>query len=359
MVMVGAFMRPETRLLENPRWEAFMRFEKALGLLQLARKLAGSAEGLTIDEMAAEASVDRRTAERMRDALWGLFPQMEEFPEGRSKRFRITGGLDGFMQAPTADELAELEAAIRVRSKSSGSERAALLRSLKDKIGSALKGSSKTRIAPDFEALISAEAEVMQAGPRPIAKPEMIALLRDALKSGVVCHFDYPAPGGGAPYERCVRPYGILYGDAHYLVGPEDGKERPMLWRVDRMGEIEFGEAFPGPPKDFDLKAFAENSFGVFQEPAQDVVWRFSPAVAADARLFQFHPRQTIEDQPDGSIIVRFRAGGLLEMTRHLFSWGDAVDILEPPRLREMMVAALETGLKHHGAARPVARREE
>jgi predicted DNA-binding transcriptional regulator YafY len=325
-----------------------MRLEKALGLLQLARTLAGSAEGLTIDEMATEAGVDRRTAERMRDALIVLFPQTEEIQEGRSKRFRIPGGLDGFMQAPTADELAELEAAIRVRARSGGAERSALLRSLRDKIASALKGPSKRRIAPDLEALVSAEAEVMQAGPRPLTKPQAIASLREALKSRVVCHFDYPAPGEGKPYQRCVRPYGILYGDAYYLVGPEEGKDWPMLWRVDRMGELEFGDSFPGPPKSFDLQAFAENSFGVFQEAPENVVWRFSAAVAADARLFQFHPQQTLEDRPDGSLIVRFRAGGLLEMTRHLFIWGAAVEILEPPRLRAMMVAALENSLRHH-----------
>jgi predicted DNA-binding transcriptional regulator YafY len=181
---------PRKRLLDIPGGEGVMRLEKALGLLQLARKLAGSAEGLTIDEMAAWAGVDRRTAERMRDALIVLFPQTEEIQDGRSKRFRIPGGLDGFMQAPSADELAELEAAIRVRARSGGAERAALLRSLGDKIASALKGPSKRRIAPDLEAVVRAEAEVMQAGPRPMAKPEAIAILREALKSGVVCHFD-------------------------------------------------------------------------------------------------------------------------------------------------------------------------
>ncbi len=33
---------------------------------------------------------------------------------------------------------------------------------------------------------------------------------------------------------------------------------------------------------------------------------------------------------PDGSIPVRFRAGGALEMPWHLYSWGHAVDVLEP-----------------------------
>ncbi|MGW8788751.1 hypothetical protein, partial [Heyndrickxia sporothermodurans] len=85
-----------------------MRWEKSSQLIALGRTLAGCSEGLTLDEMARSAGVDRRTAERMRDALRELFPQMEEVADGRSKRFRIPGGLDGFLQSPTADELAEL-----------------------------------------------------------------------------------------------------------------------------------------------------------------------------------------------------------------------------------------------------------
>ena len=46
-----------------------MRHEKAQSLLHLARVLAGSAEGLTLDEMAEVAGTGRRTVERMRDAL--------------------------------------------------------------------------------------------------------------------------------------------------------------------------------------------------------------------------------------------------------------------------------------------------
>ena len=46
-----------------------MRHEKAARLLELARRLAASAEGLTLDEMASALQVSRRTVERMRDAV--------------------------------------------------------------------------------------------------------------------------------------------------------------------------------------------------------------------------------------------------------------------------------------------------
>ena len=92
---------------------ASMRWEKTAVLLHLARALAGSSEGLTLDEMARSAGVERRTAERMRDSLALLFPQLEDVVDGRGKRFRIPGGLDGFLQVPAADELAELSLAAR------------------------------------------------------------------------------------------------------------------------------------------------------------------------------------------------------------------------------------------------------
>lgn len=44
-----------------------------------------------------------------------------------------------------------------------------------------------------------------------------------------------------------------------------------------------------------------------------------------------------MEDQPDGSLIVRFRAGGALEMSWHLFTWGSDVEVLEPAKLRKLL----------------------
>jgi predicted DNA-binding transcriptional regulator YafY len=47
-----------------------------------------------------------------------------------------------------------------------------------------------------------------------------------------------------------------------------------------------------------------------------------------------------VEDQPDGSLIVRFSASGHLEMCWHLYLWGDQVEVpLAPERLRDMVHA--------------------
>jgi predicted DNA-binding transcriptional regulator YafY len=43
-----------------------------------------------------------------------------------------------------------------------------------------------------------------------------------------------------------------------------------------------------------------------------------------------------MEDREDGSLTVRFRAGGDLEMAWHLYCWGDQVEVLAPQRLIDM-----------------------
>ena len=42
-----------------------------------------------------------------------------------------------------------------------------------------------------------------------------------------------------------------------------------------------------------------------------------------------------LSDEPDGSLTVRFRAGGFLEIAHHLMTWGPDVTILAPQALKD------------------------
>ena len=57
-----------------------------------------------------------------------------------------------------------------------------------------------------------------------------------------------------------------------------------MLFRLDQIFGLEILDEPGAPPPDFDLKAFAEQSFGVFQEPPEEIVLSFAPEAAPDAR---------------------------------------------------------------------------
>jgi predicted DNA-binding transcriptional regulator YafY len=327
-----------------------MRHLKALSLLELGRRLAGSAEGLTLDEMAAAAAVDRRTAERMRDRLFDLFPQMEVIADPPTKRFRIPGGLDGFMQTPNADELAALGAAAAELEALGSTVRAAALRGLERKILAALKASTRRRMAPDLEALLQAEAIAIHAGPRPFEDDQVLGAVREAIKAGRGLRFRYE--GGSAPGRvREVVPYGLLFGRSNYLIAAEGEGGAPRNWRLDRIQGIALTEKRALKPEGFSLQAYADQSFGIYQDDPEDVVLLIAPAAAQSAKRWRFHVGQTVHDRPDGAVEVRFRASGMRELAWHLFTWGGDITILSPDRLRWLLVDQLHQAMARHGTA--------
>ncbi|HEY5107676.1 MAG TPA: WYL domain-containing protein [Caulobacteraceae bacterium] len=323
-----------------------MRHDKATRLLALARLLAGTAEGLTLDEMAGAIGVGRRTAERLRDAVRQLFPHLEEVDDPPTRRFRIPGGLDGVFQSPDADELAALRGAAEMLAASGANVRADALRVLEAKILASVRGSARRRIAPDMEALVQAETIAVHAGPRPFEDAAVLGATRAAIKAMSTLRFRYH--GGREPGRmRDVAPCGIFFGRSNYLVAAE-GDGDPRSWRFDRMSEVEVVDRPAPPPAGFSLADYADESFGVFHGPLEDVVLRIAAARAADACAWRFHSHQRVEAQDDGSVRVSFRAGGMVELAWHLFTWGDAVEILAPGSLRELMVAELERALARH-----------
>ena len=105
------------------------------------------------------------------------------------------------------------------------------------------------------------------------------------------------------------------------------------------------------PPEGFDLAAFANRSFGIYQDGVEDVVLTILPGSAAEARVWRFHPTQTLSDNPDGSVTVRFSASGMRELAWHLFTWGSDVRIEAPARLKSAMAEALEAARQAHETA--------
>ncbi len=320
-------------------------------VIDLARRLAASAEGLSLDEMARDMGVSRRTAERMRDAVFMLFPTVEEVSDPPSKRWRIRGGLSAFEQAPTATEMLELTKAATALRAAGEPARAAALEALERKLKAAMRSTTLNRMAPDLEALVRAETIAVQAGPRPSADEAMLTAIRGAILAQQPLGFTYSRPGA-EPRRRSVAPCGVMFGRANYLVAADRETGRIQTFRLDRMSHVAAQEGVAIPPPDFDLNVFASQSFGIYQDEIEEVVLRIAPEGAAEARGWRWHPTQTFEDQPDGSVVVRFRASGMRELAWHLFTWGEQAVILAPERLKAVMAGELAAAGRALDAAR-------
>ena len=319
-------------------------------LLRLAVDMAGTRQGLSLVDIANRAGVSRRTAERLLAVLKAAFPAIQSVPgEGRSLRWCLPHGHLSPFLAPTAVELAELDSAAgRLRGEGAPPERAAALEGLAARVCAAMRASALRRAAPDVEALMEAEGTAARPGTRPVLADGLLAMIREAVLSCRELDVTY-ARRGAEPIIRRLWPLGVLHGSLPYLVGSVVGTPGdPTLFRLDRVRAVAMrAEPFVRDPA-FDLATWAERSFGVFQGEPDEVVLRFSADVADDARAWRFHGTQTMEDLPNGQLIVRLIACGRREMIHHLATWGEHVEVLEPAGLRRELAKWAGDLARHH-----------
>lgn len=325
-----------------------MRYDPSQRLLRLALMLAGTRLGLTLDEMAEEVGVGRRTAERLRDALTGIFPRMTfEDDESRVRRWRLPASALAGVADVRAEAVAAVEGAARVSDSTGDVDRAGLLREAATALRALMRPVALRRAEPDIAALMEAEGTAMRPGPRPKIAPGILPTLRRAILGMQLVVVRYRAKGAEGVVARVLCPYGILHGGRGWLVAHVENLPEMRLWRLDRIETADLVDR-GFKRENFDLHEYAAQSFGVFQEEPMNVVLRFDPEAADDALGWNFHASQTMVQEADGSVIVRFRAAGMRELCWHLFTWGTAMTVVTPTELRLQLGELASMAGAHH-----------
>ncbi|MGN1063656.1 MAG: helix-turn-helix transcriptional regulator [Alphaproteobacteria bacterium] len=311
-----------------------MSYEKTENLLDLAIWMQSSRDGVAIRDIMDRFDVSRRTAERMRDLILYRFPQAEEaVSDDRKKRWYIPQGTLKDLIQFTAEDLSCLHIAKEALIKSHLADKATLLEGIIEKIKASIKHETYRRIEPDAEELMRAEGIACRPGPKIQIAPDIIRPLREAILSCHQVKIRYFNKNSKKTGVNVVDPYGFLYGDRnHYLVAHHsdgyfgDAAHNFILTNIRSVDILPDTFVFP---KDFSLKKYAEKSFGVFQEEPAEVEWLFDAETAEEASHYLFHPTQTMTKNKDGTLTVKFTAGGRVEMDWHLYTWGNHVKVIK------------------------------
>jgi predicted DNA-binding transcriptional regulator YafY len=284
-------------------------------VLVLAQELSRSSEGLTMAEMMKFTERSRRTVERMLDTLVELGLETEtaqaETDHHLLKRWRLTNPLPAPLVALEEDERLALEGVAVTMPE--GPARRALVKLLASQ-----RSQVATGIAVDAHTLIDRTAYTGFVGPRYVGSESLIGQCERAIIGFEVVKLDYRKDGEEHSTRRFVRPLGLLFGRFGYLVGIEKGKGI-RTYRLNCVEAVELvGKTFK-PPRWFNLKAWAAESFGIFhgdEMKTHRIV--FSPPVADRAASVQFHPSESKRRLTDGSLEVIVRCKGELELLHEL-----------------------------------------
>ncbi len=309
-------------------------YQKTQDLSDLEIWMQSRSEGISIQDIMERYDVSKRTAVRMKDLIQSKYPQIQTISGPHNlKRWTLpktnTTGLVNF----TLNEITALQNAIKWAQNHAPND-ADYLETVLGKIKSAMSKEAVNRVEPDAELLLEAEGYVFRPGPKIKVNKEFVEKLRLAILACKKIRIKYKSAHEKGWRE--VEPYGFLYGNKHYLIAWYQKKKAMCHFNLNNILEIEVLDEYFERQSDFSLQEFSEQSFGVYQEEPFDVEWLFDKEVAAEAEKYIFHPKQTAEKNNDGTLTVRFHAGGAREMDWHLYTWGEHVKVLKPENFGEL-----------------------
>jgi predicted DNA-binding transcriptional regulator YafY len=333
-------------------------YDKACTLLNLALLLQEPGEGVSLDDIQEEYKVSRRTAERMLNSVREMFTHIELMDnerDDRIKRWRIrqrsvkTNSLISF----TSEELAVFKTAISALKRQNKSDSANILRNVEAKVKHLINERDRHFISSTAQEMMKLEGWALRPGPEIVIDEEILSKLMEAMQDrGPILSRDaipdfeaipfihhqieveYLSRSTGRVSRSKLMPYGILYGERdHYLLARRSdapSEEDVHLYILNNIKNVEILPDTYKIPKSFNLEEFAKRSFGVYQEEPFEVEWLFDKKKAPEAKNYIFHPTQEMTENPDGTLTVKFKAGGMLEMDWHLYTWGNHVKVIKP-----------------------------
>ena len=299
--------------------------------------------GATVDEIAEEANVTRRTVYRdldaIRDAGYPLVSDKE--PDGRTLYRFITG----FKKLPPITfSLEELMTLYLCRGQLSFLQGTPFQDDLEAIFGR-LRSSLPPRSVAHLERIASAATPRFQGVRDYRGKKTLLADLRKALLYQYRCRLTYTPPHRDSA-EYVFDPYTLLFfNNSLYLGGYAHNRKALRLFLVDRVDQVELLEDRFEVPEEYCAEDLTGSAFGLIAGETFDLKVRFGEAVAHLVRERHWHPTQSIEEQGDGSLILSLQASGEKEILSWLYSYLPHVQLLEPPELKSLFADGLREAM--------------
>jgi predicted DNA-binding transcriptional regulator YafY len=301
----------------------------------LVRLLTGKL-GRSLAQLRAELGVTKRTVQRDIENLERSgFPIVSESRDG-TIFWRFIEGFSA--ESPVALTLTELMALYYSRGllrPLQGTEIHDSIASAMQKIGATLPAES-LRLMRELEGAVA----VSTSGWKDYSRSrEIMDKLTKAVLHRYTARIEHTAVGYKEPVSREVDPYKLWYvSNGLYLVAYDHRSEDLRVFALERINSVSLtNRRFDS--SGFDFEKFAQSAFVMIGGEAQEVEIRFSKQQAPYVRERTWHPSQSIETKPNGSIILRLRVADLGEVKRWLIGFGADALVLRPAALRHEITA--------------------
>ncbi|MCK4660259.1 MAG: WYL domain-containing protein [Phycisphaerae bacterium] len=154
----------------------------------------------------------------------------------------------------------------------------------------------------------------------------------------------------GKNIEVTLRPYRLAFiRRGWYVIGQAEEFNEVRTFKLERISRIRenYGEFNPDP--NFSLKDYFGNAWQMIREGRRyHVRIRFLPKVAGNVEEIVWHKTQMTERLEDDSLLFQVDVDGIQEISWWVLGYGDQAIVLDPPELRELVIAHARGMLQHY-----------
>jgi len=150
-----------------------------------------------------------------------------------------------------------------------------------------------------------------------------------------------------AAKEHLIEPYFIqpaAAGHSSYTVAYSQRNRTLLTFKIDRIENIQVtGETYTIPP-DFDANRYFSSAWGIVADgEIKTIKLKFAPGVARIIEETPWHLSEVKKKQKDGSLLITLIVMDTVEFKSWVLGWGEQVEVLEPPEIREAVIETAET----------------
>lgn len=209
---------------------------------------------------------------------------------------------------------------------------------------------------PDLFGEIKEHVHVSGFGPADPGKNlQKIQEILRAIRNRKRIRLEYLRSYDGLLTRREIEPYGLISRfNNWYLVSHCLTQHKKRIFMLDHIKYLEVIETGTFDwPEGFSVHDFYGSAWGVWtngeQKPQKETVClKVTRGLAERFRQVNFHDSQQVSMLPSGEARVTFTVTGVKEMVPWLMSWGDSIEVLEPPWLREALVESFKQVLQKY-----------
>ncbi|HIJ89209.1 MAG TPA: transcriptional regulator [Desulfuromonadales bacterium] len=303
------------------------------GRLHSIIRLLEARRGLTLDELAEECDVDRRTIHRDLNAVEQAgYTLTTEWIDGKKVYSFLTRSRNLPPITFTLPQLMSLYLLRSLGAHLAGTPFQAEIDELFKSIHSVLPD----RHAAHLERIARVSLPLLHGVRDYSPSAVFVSDLQKALLQQYRIRLKYAKKGKNEVDDYEVDPYTLVFHKGGiYLLGNTINRSGMRLFALERIRGVEVTRQRFEIPDSYQPETHFSSAFGLVSDAPMKVRVRFSAEIAHAVKDRIWMPGQKIRTDSGGRVVVEFEAAGLMELISWVLSYGIHAEVLEPPELRK------------------------